>query len=136
MHREAVRRVEVQQQRADEHEPQPPQEVRPRQERHEHVAEELAVDVDVVGRSAVVRDHAEVHLEVADHVHHDEPDPDEAGDRHDVLLADGGRVELDEERLALGARRLACSRAAHRPAGHDLCHDTNANAAPVRPRSR
>ena len=40
--------MEVQDERADQHEPQHPQDVRAGQDRHEQLAQELAVDVDVV----------------------------------------------------------------------------------------
>ena len=108
-------------QRADQHEAQHPQRVRPRQQRHEELAEELAVDVDVV----LAVDDAEVHLEVADHVHEHEADADQPGDRHDVLLADGGRVQVDEERLAL--LRRPRRRAGDRPPADRLRHARNAN---------
>ena len=89
-------------------------------DRHEQLAQVLAVDVEVVVADAVVLDDPEVHLEVADHVRDDEPDPDDPGDRHHVLLADGGGVEVEEERLALapglftavpetGPRRSVCA---------------------------
>ena len=65
------------------------------QDRHEELAEPLAVVVEVLG--------PEVHLQVADHVDEDEAHQHDPGDRHDVLLADGRPVELDGERgLALG----------------------------------
>jgi hypothetical protein len=43
---------------------------------------------------------AEVHLQVADHVHHDEAHHHQAGDGHGVLLADGGAVQVEDEQLA------------------------------------
>ena len=44
----------MQDERADQHEAQDPQRVRPRQQRHEQLAEELAVDVDVVDLAVVL----------------------------------------------------------------------------------
>ena len=70
--------MEVEDEGADQHEPQDPQRVRAGQDRHEQLAEELAVDVDVVDHRAVVLDQAEVHLEVADHVDEHEADADDA----------------------------------------------------------
>ena len=86
------------------------------EQRHEQLAQELAVDVDVV----LPVDDAEVHLEVADHVHDHEADADQAGDRHHVLLADGGRVQVEEERLALPRRSRR--RAGDRPTADRLRH--------------
>ena len=124
--RQRVGGVEVQDEGADEHEAQDPQGVRARQERHEQLAEELAVDVDVVDLLAVVLDEPEVHLEVADHVDDDEADADDAGDRHHVLLADGRGVQVEQERLALLRPRR---RAGDRPSGDRLRHEANANRA-------
>ena len=67
------------------------------------VAEELAVDVDVVGSLVALDDDTEVHLQVADHVADHEADPDDAGDRHHVLLADRRGVEVEDEPLLLAA---------------------------------
>jgi hypothetical protein len=120
--------VEVQDQGADEHEAQAPQRIGPRQQRHQQLTQELAVDVDVVGPLAVVVDQPEVHLQVADHVHDDEPDADDARDGHHVLLADGRGVQVEQERLALlGTRR----RAGDRPSSDRLRHGTNANPGAV-----
>ena len=102
--RQRVGGVEVQDEGADQHEAQRPQGVGARQQRDEQLAEELAVDVDVVDLLAVVVDQPEVHLEVADHVGDDEADADDARDGHHVLLADGRRVQVEEERLALLGR--------------------------------
>ncbi len=119
-HGQRVGGVDVQQQRADEHQAQTPQEDRAGQDRHEDVAEELAVVVDVVHELVAFGDDAEVHLEVADHVPDDEADPDDPGDRHDVLLADCGRVEVADEPLLL--RRRLDRGARDGSTAHRLCH--------------
>jgi hypothetical protein len=53
---------------ADEQESEAPEEVGAGQDRHQQVAQELAVEVDVVGALVALDDDAEVHLQVADHV--------------------------------------------------------------------
>ena len=113
----------MQDERADQHEAQQPQEVR------------CGAGAARAARGGTRRSRrcrsspstdAEVHLQVADHVDDDEADADDAGDRHHVLLADGRRVEVDEERLALPRR---VGRAGDRPSGDRLRHAANANRA-------
>ena len=80
---------------------QDPQHDRARRERHQQLAQELAVVVDI-GRP-------EIHLEVADHVRQHVAHQGDAAERHHVLLADRGAVEIEEEGLPpLLAGRLRC----------------------------
>ena len=83
--REAVGRVDVEEEGADQPEPHQPQGDRAGQDRHEELSQELAVVVEVLG--------AQVHLQVPDGVGEHEPDDHQTGDRHHPLLADGGAVE-------------------------------------------
>lgn len=70
-----------------------------RQDWDEKLAQKLTINIDVVGLLAVVFDGTEVDLQVADHVPDNEANADNPGDRHDVLLANGSRVEVEEERF-------------------------------------
>ena len=97
MTREGVGGVDVQREGGDQPDAHEPQEHRAGQDRHEELAEELAVVVEVLG--------PEVHLEVADHVDEHEAHQQDAGDRHHVLLADRRAVELDGERCLAASLR-------------------------------
>ncbi len=68
------------------------------QDRHEQLAQELAVVVELGG--------PEVHLQVADHVGEDEAHQADAGEGHHPLLADRRLVEVDE-RQPTALHRLA-----------------------------
>ena len=129
--RQRVGGMEVQGEGADQHETQQPQGHRSRQRGHEQLAQPLAVEVDVVALLALMGDDPEVHLEVADHVHHDEAHADQTGDGHHVLLADCGGVQIDEERFALADPGRG---AAHRLPRDNLCHtgQTVSASAPQR----
>ena len=94
---ERVGGVEVQHERDDEDDAHRPERDRARQEGHQELAQELAVVVDLL--------RAEVHLEVADHVGDHVAHADQPGDRHHVLLADRGGVQVEQEGLALPRRR-------------------------------
>jgi hypothetical protein len=120
----------VEHERGDEHETQAPQRVRARNDRHEQLAQELAVHVDVVDALAVLVDEPDEHLQVADHVRDHEPDADDASDGHHVLLADGGGVQVDEERLALPRHLHRC--AGHGSATQRLCHEMKISHGPGR----
>jgi hypothetical protein len=111
--RQRVGGMDVGEHGEDQAEPHRPQHVAVWRERHEQLTQALGIDVDVVGLGAFVLDRPEIDLEVADHVGDDESDQGDTGDRHDVLLADGGGVEVDQERLAFAAR--PCRGARHRP---------------------
>ena len=92
--RERVGGVDVEHEGDDQPEPQQPQRHGAGQERHQELAEPLAVVVEVLG--------PEVHLQVPEHVEEDEAHEHDPRHGHHVLLADGRPVELDRERsLAL-----------------------------------
>ena len=92
--------MDVEAEGGDQAKPHEPQEHRPGQQRDEHVAEELAVDVGVVLHDTVVLDDPEVQLQVADHVGDDEAEQHEAGDGHHPLLADRCLVEAERGRVS------------------------------------
>ena len=81
--------MDVHQHCTDETEAQDPEQHRARHDGHEELTQELGVVVVLGG--------TEVHLQVAHHVHQHEPEQHDARDRHGVLLADGGAVEVEQK---------------------------------------
>jgi hypothetical protein len=55
---------------------------------------------------------SEVHLQVPDHVEHDEADHRESADRHHVLLAHCRRIEVQEERTPATSGDRGCGHGA------------------------
>ena len=94
---QAVCRVDVEHERRDQAAPQQPQEPGAGKDRRQQLAQALGVEVDVVDRLAVVFDHAQVQLDVAEHVEQHEPQQHDAGDGHHPLLAHRGLVEAERE---------------------------------------
>ena len=111
--RQAVGRVDVQQDGTEQADSQDPQHDRSRGQRHQQLTQELAVVVDVL--------RPEIHLEVADHVGEDVAHQGDATECHRVLLADRGAVEVEKEKLpSLPAGGCGARDGASR--GDCLCH--------------
>ena len=106
-----------------------PQEVRCGAGSARGVAEELAVDVDVVHRSSPSAMTPRYTLRLPTMWANTKPIADDPGDRHHVLLADGRRVEVAGERLLLRRRLDGGARDRARGSTFVPCRETTPTGA-------